>query len=126
MNQSAKTVIVKILDKEFRLACQPEAETALKEAALYLDSRMRRIKKQGRVIGIERIAIMAALTITNELLEMQRNPALLETGITNRLKVMQEKIDSAIAQAQLRPEHDDEKSSSLDHAVINSESAIEA
>lgn len=125
MDQPAKTVIVRILDKEFRMACQPEAENALKEASLYLDTRMRRIRKQGRVIGLDRIAIMAALSITNELLEMQRNPTLAEAGITNRLQVMQEKIDSAIAQAQHRKDAEMTENVTA-NKMATEESAIEA
>ncbi|MFO1258306.1 MAG: cell division protein ZapA [Gammaproteobacteria bacterium] len=104
MDHQSKTVVVSILDKEFRLACKPEAENALKEAAAYLDKQMRQIRRQGRVIGLDRIAVMAGLSISNELLQQQKGPQLQDEGITDRLQVMQQKIDFALAQATLRKE----------------------
>jgi cell division protein ZapA len=102
MDQQSKTVTVRILDKDFRLACRPEAEVALKAAAAYLDKQMHKIRKQGRVIGLERIAVMAGLTIANELLQQQNSPEMPDNGITDRLQVMQQKIDYALAQATAR------------------------
>lgn len=68
-----QTVTVRILDKEYHIAC-PVAESAnLERAAEYLDKKMREIRRAGKVIGAERIAVMAALNITHELHNQQRN-----------------------------------------------------
>ena len=63
------TVTVKILDKEYQVACPEEQEAELKSSAKYLDKQMRGIRDTGKVIGLERIAVMAALNISFELLQ---------------------------------------------------------
>jgi cell division protein ZapA len=66
---SANTVTVKILDKEYQVACPEEQEAELVVSAKYLDKQMRGIRDSGKVIGLERIAVMAALNISYELLQ---------------------------------------------------------
>jgi len=63
------TVTVKILDKEYQVACPEEQEAELVVSAKYLDKQMRSIRDSGKVIGLERIAVMAALNISYELLQ---------------------------------------------------------
>ena len=63
------TVTVKILDKDYQVACPEEQEAQLKSSAKYLDKQMRGIRDTGKVIGLERIAVMAALNIGYELLQ---------------------------------------------------------
>ena len=62
------TVTLHILDKEYRVACPPEERSNLEQAARHLDTTMRDIRNSGKVIGVERIAVMAALNITHEML----------------------------------------------------------
>ncbi|TDG15564.1 cell division protein ZapA [Seongchinamella unica] len=68
MNQP-NTVTVKILDKDYQVACPEEQESDLVVSAKYLDKQMRSIRETGKVIGLERIAVMAALNISYELLQ---------------------------------------------------------
>jgi len=63
------TVTVKILDKDYQVACPREQEAELVVSAKYLDKQMRSIRETGKVIGLERIAVMAALNISYELLQ---------------------------------------------------------
>ena len=63
------TVTVKILDKEYQVACPEDQEAELIVSAKYLDKQMRGIRDTGKVIGLERIAVMAALNISYELLQ---------------------------------------------------------
>jgi len=65
----ANTVTVNILDKEYQVACPEDQEAELRVSAKYLDKQMRSIRETGKVIGLERIAIMAALNISFELLQ---------------------------------------------------------
>lgn len=67
MNQP-HTVTVRILDKDYQVACPAEQEAELVVSAKYLDKQMRGIRDTGKVIGLERIAVMAALNISHELL----------------------------------------------------------
>lgn len=66
------TVNVTILDKSYQVACPPEQQADLVTSANYLDSQMRSIRDTGKVIGLERIAVMAALNISYELLRATR------------------------------------------------------
>ncbi|WP_440996172.1 cell division protein ZapA [Arhodomonas sp. SL1] len=69
---SDQPVAVHILDREFLVACEPGERDSLREAARYLDTRMREIRDSGRIVGQDRIAVMAALNIAHELLEQGR------------------------------------------------------
>ena len=70
----ADTVAVSILGKEYQVACPAEQHAELLLSARYLDEQMRAIRATGKVIGLERIAVMAALNIAHELLRT-RNAA---------------------------------------------------
>lgn len=87
----SEPIKVSILDREFMVAA-PEGEQAdLRESARQLDARMREIRAGGRVVGTDRIAIMAALNITHELLEAQaRSDADAELG--RRLEALDSRI----------------------------------
>ena len=63
------TITVNILDKEYQVACPEEQQAELIVSAKYLDKQMRTIRDTGKVIGLERIAVMAALNISYELLQ---------------------------------------------------------
>ena len=62
------TVTLHILDKEYRVSCPAEERSNLEQAARHLDTTMRDIRNSGKVIGVERIAVMAALNISHEML----------------------------------------------------------
>ena len=93
-----RTVAVNILDKEYQVACPPEQEAELIVSASYLDKQMRSIRETGKVIGLERIAVMAALNISHELLqasEQDQVPA--DDSVTgDAVTALTRKIDEAI------------------------------
>lgn len=99
---SNETVIVKLLDKEYQVACPPGQQEALSKSAQYLDKQMRSIRSNGKVIGLERIAIMAALNISNELLLQNStgtagNASLPDSNSKNNpLKGLNDKLDEAL------------------------------
>ncbi len=70
-----KSFSVRILDKEYHIACPPEAEGDLQLSAHYLDKQMKSIRRTGKVVGLERIAVMAGLNTSYELLKATRNAA---------------------------------------------------
>ncbi|HAD08675.1 MAG TPA: cell division protein ZapA [Porticoccaceae bacterium] len=72
---SQETVQIRILDKEYQVQCPPEEKTGLLESAQALDARMREIRKSGTVIGLERIAVMAALNLSYDLLRAESKAA---------------------------------------------------
>ena len=65
------TVNIRILDKEYQVNCPPEEQSALIQSSQVLDQRMREIRKSGSVIGLERMAVMAALNLTYDLLQAE-------------------------------------------------------
>lgn len=68
----AEPVKVAILDREFLVACPPEERAGLLESARILSERMREIRDSGKIVGMDRIAVMAALNLTHEMLQAQR------------------------------------------------------
>jgi len=63
------TVTIRLLDKEYRIGCPSHERDALLAAAQYVNGKMREIRDRGRVLGTERVAILAALNIAHELLQ---------------------------------------------------------
>ena len=61
------TVTLSILDKQYQIACKAEEQTDLISAAQYLDKQMRSIRSNGKTVGLERIAVMAAINVSYEL-----------------------------------------------------------
>ena len=68
MNADAKGMQISIMGREFRVACEPDEQKALLEAVEYLNRKMQEIKEQGKITGLDRLAIMAALNISHEFL----------------------------------------------------------
>lgn len=93
-----KGVNISIMGRDFSVACPPEEQDQLLEAAAFLDKNMKDIQKTGKIIGAERCAIMAALNITNDLLKLQKATAGQEQ-IQNRLEALQERIDDVLHEA---------------------------
>jgi cell division protein ZapA len=93
--QSSKKVNVHILGKEYQIVCPSEEEAGLTLAAQHLDKQMRTIRDGGKVIGLERIAIMTALNLSHELLQAQAKAAS-SASSEQQNQQMHEKIDSAL------------------------------
>jgi len=90
--------VVKILDKEYRIACEPDEVNALKESAQYLNDQMRLIREKGSVIGGDRIAVMAALNITHELLHKTTDSETLSDIVSKRIKNLRDKVEVSLNQ----------------------------
>ena len=98
MKETSIPVVVQILDKEYRIACQKGEQDVLLASAALLDQRMREIKAGAKVIGNDRIAVMAALNLAHELLEQKNRKDDSSQSINMRLRAMQEKIEFALNQ----------------------------
>ncbi|QSA96675.1 cell division protein ZapA [Methylococcus sp. EFPC2] len=96
MSESRPPVNVLILGKEYPVVCPDNEEHELLLAARYLDGKMRKIRDTGRVIGTERIAVMAALNIAHELTQLRRENKELAGELGNRVSAMHDRIDSAL------------------------------
>lgn len=96
MSEPRPPVKVLILGKEYPVVCPDNEEHELLLAARYLDDKMRKIRDTGRVIGTERIAVMAALNIAHELTQTRQQNKLLSGELGNRVSAMHERIDEAL------------------------------
>ena len=99
MSETTIPVSVRILDKEYRVACEEGEQDKLTASARFLDQKMREIRGSGRVIGTDRIAVMAALNLANELLEQKNTKDNSAQAINKRLRSMQDKIEIALNQS---------------------------
>lgn len=72
MSTETSTLEVFILDKSYRINCPESEQESLRASAQYLDRKMREIRSSGKIIGLERIAVIAALNISHELLTTSR------------------------------------------------------
>ena len=98
MTNSIKTLEIKILDRELRIACPEEERGELMDAVAFLDKRMREIRDAGKIASVERIALMAALNITHELLGMKVGRGVDLADFRRRMSSMQAAIDKALAE----------------------------
>ena len=98
MSNTSIPIDVRILDKEYRVACGEGEKESLLETARFLDNRMREIRNAGKVVGTERIAVMAALNLAYEILEQRHGKDETSESLCKRLRKMQDKIDLALNQ----------------------------
>jgi len=96
MTEEAIPVTVTILDKEYRIACPDREKTELLESARFLDEKMRDIRRNGKVIGTDRIAVMAALNIAHELIQQRNEKQDTTLNLHKRIQRLQEKIEVAL------------------------------
>jgi len=101
MTTDASRVSVRILEKEYHVACPAEERAALLDSAEYLNRKMREIRDSGKVVGLDRIAVMAALNITNDLLLSRGRDDGADTDLAVRLKTLRERVESALTRGQL-------------------------
>jgi cell division protein ZapA len=92
------TVSVKILDKEYQVSCQQDEVEALAASARYLDQQMRQIRESGKVFGLDRIAVMAALNISNELLQNRQTLNSIQSETNGRARGLTDRIMVALAE----------------------------
>lgn len=99
MTEPFAQVSVRILDKEYQVACPASERTELLDSAEVLDAKMREIQNAGRVVGLDRIAVMAALNMANDLLRAQARDRELDGDVSNRLKVISDRVESILGSA---------------------------
>lgn len=99
MSEPYAQVSVRILDKEYQVSCPVSERTDLLDSAEMLNAKMREIRDSGRVVGLDRIAVMAALNMANDLLHAQANDRLLDGDLSARLKLITDRVDSALGQS---------------------------
>lgn len=89
---SKLTIKVRIMQREFSISCREDERADLLKAAEYLDSQMRLISDSGKVLGMDRCAIMAGLNIAHTLLKLQQNLDQ-QANVHDRLRSLNDQID---------------------------------
>ncbi len=100
MSDTHSQVSVRILDKEYQVACPASERTDLLDSAEVLNEKMREIRDSGRIVGLDRIAVMAALNMANDLLHAQERDKTLEGDISSRLKLISDRVESVLGNTQ--------------------------
>jgi cell division protein ZapA len=100
MTTESIPITVRILDKEFRVACPENEQNSLIASADLLNTRMREVRDSGKVFGTDRVAIMAALNLTHELLLQRHNVTDTGDSFTQRIENMQSNIEGALQSSQ--------------------------
>tara|TARA_B100001248_G_scaffold236504_1_gene199929 strand:- start:411 stop:716 length:306 start_codon:yes stop_codon:yes gene_type:complete len=93
----SKTLTISIMNKEFQVACPEGEEEALQRAARYLSEQMQEIRQSGKVVGMDRIAIMTALNMSHELLSGQSKVQTSQDYAKLRIRALNDRLENAIA-----------------------------
>jgi cell division protein ZapA len=96
MSSPAEPITVRILDREYRVMCTPEMRRDLMESALFLDQQMREIRDGGRVSSMDKIAVMAALNLAEEVIKWRRVNDDRELKIDNRIRNLAVRLEQAL------------------------------
>jgi cell division protein ZapA len=93
-------VSVRILDKDYFVACPKEERNDLIDSATFLNTRMKEIRDTGKVVGADRIAVMAALNIANEMLRQREQGHGSQAELASRVRLLRERVESALQKGQ--------------------------
>jgi cell division protein ZapA len=89
-------ITIRVLEKEYTVGCPADEREALLQAAQYLDRKMREMRDGGRVIGLERIAVITALNLAHELLQDKRDRDTFNDTVVDSVRRMTGKIELAL------------------------------
>lgn len=96
----AKPVALQILGKEYLVSCPDEECDALMATARYLDTRMQEVRSGGKVIGLDRIAVITALNIAHEMLQTRQELHALEQGLDERMDEIEQRLEQALVRCE--------------------------
>ena len=100
MTEQYAQVSVRILDKEYTVKCPPSERTDLLDSAEVLNAKMREARDATGVVGLDRIAVIAALNMASDLLHAQARDRLIEGDLSARLKTISDRVDTALGGSQ--------------------------
>jgi cell division protein ZapA len=99
-HQDQARVSVRIMEKEYVVACPYEERSALLDAAEFLNARMREIRDTGKVVGLDRILVMAALNLAHEFLKSKDRESRLDNGVGQRVRALRERVENSLGKSQ--------------------------
>ena len=96
MSEDIQRVTVRLLDKEYQIACPEDEREALLESADLLNRKMREIRDSGKVVGVDRIAVMAALNMTHEMLQGRSVTLQADERLLGRIRIINDALAGAL------------------------------
>lgn len=96
MTEQYTQVSIRILDKEYQVACPMNERADLLDSAEILNTKMREIRDSAGIVGLDRIAVMAALNLANDLRHAQVRDRALDGDVSDRLKVIADRVESRL------------------------------
>jgi len=93
-------ISVRLLDREYQVACPADERSALLDSAEYLDAKMREVRDSGKVAGLDRIAVISALNLANELITLRRAGSTVDSDLGAKLRALRERVESALEKGQ--------------------------
>ena len=100
MTEMFAHINVKILEKEYQIACPADERKALVDSAELLNIKMREIRDSGKVVGLDRIAVMAALNMANDLITSNSVGTDLQSEARDKVRAMCERVETALQSGQ--------------------------
>ncbi len=101
MSKGSNAVKVNILDKEYLVACPEEEKEALLSSARFLNDKMADIRSSGKVVGIDRIAVMAALNLAHDVIESESVDSTQIDAYGSRIQGLNKKVEAALSKYKL-------------------------
>lgn len=90
----SEVVTVRILDREYQVVCTPDERRGLMDAAMFLDSQMRQIRESGKLSSVEKIAVMCALNLSDELLKLRQERDQRDASVDQRILELAGRLES--------------------------------
>jgi cell division protein ZapA len=98
MSDDTSTVTVTILEKDYQVSCPEDEVEALTASARFLDKHMAEIRASGKVVGLDRIAVIAGLNITNDFLKSETNLTTTQSTAEGRVQRLNDRVGRALAE----------------------------
>jgi cell division protein ZapA len=93
-------VSVRILEKEYQVACLPEERSELLDSAEFLNNKMKEIRDGGNIVGLDRIAVVAALNLSHELLKLRNRGEAAQGDVGRKVRQMRERVETVLSKSQ--------------------------
>ena len=89
-------VALRLVDREFLIACAPEEREGLLESAAFLDRKMRELRANAKAPGFDRLAVLAAISVTHEFLALRKQHTGTDQGVTDDIARLRHKLEAAL------------------------------
>lgn len=100
MKATRESIKVQVMGKEFSVACAPDEKATLLAATRFLDEQIELVQSQGKIVGNERIAIMVAINLASELLDLRKQQSSSQQ-LNDEIQMLNDKIERAISSANI-------------------------